>query len=419
MFRSLSKLLLTTTLLAAACGVVQGKIGGLGGGSVGAPAPSPVAAAAPSPKAAAPVRSAPAPAPAPAVAAAPSAAAPAAEPSLDVSMLPAKLVELVDALNPGEGNEPSRLKYRKELVASAGEFDAAWKKYLARKVEVDAALARSQALVAGGDLAGARTLLEGMLAPPVRDERGDIERNRGLLEPIDAELPAVQALIEVAAKQGDYLRVVEAAGDLYLRRSVQANREAELLIWLAHHRKDRIERLWPMFPDDRKYVRPFLQGAFDAENGGYLLAEAHLHGLDKYGMKSDSEGGRKGDPILFDFRHLDEAQLTARTVTWSHKEEWDEPYGCVETRTVDSIDPKTGRIRYRLKCKHRTIKRETSVHVGLAHDLPTWATSDPSQVQKIAFVGTLDAAAPNTKLSAAKVADLRFFDRLRLPPFGL
>ena len=335
---------------------------------------------------------------------------------IDRSKLPAKLAELLDALEGDPSSEHVlRNKYDK-LNAATDAFAARWKAYRARKTEIDAVLAKLAPLEQAKSWAKARDLLESAIAPPVRNDKGKIVLDRTVLEPVDAELPAVHALIRVAAAQQDYHRLAEASADLYIRREVGEDREQELLVWLAAAEYDIVRGLAQV---DKPYVEPLLEQAFHAGQSGGDMTLRFMASLRDFGLVRGriETGGAYGDGDwgLLAFGRLDRAKVDDTSIAWSRKTTWEVPYDCVTTGTIDAINPVTGQVTYEQRCKFRRESQTVVLHAGLARPLPAWHNEMGMATPYL--VARIDRQGPSWKLSRVTMPDLRFLDGITVYPW--
>ncbi|HUH06006.1 MAG TPA: hypothetical protein VML75_28645 [Kofleriaceae bacterium] len=303
-----------------------------------------------------------------------------------------------------------RNQYYDELRPAVASFRDAWKAYQARVVVVAAAVERTKALEAAGKLAEARAEVSKVITAVPADDQGRIlARDRAMLEPRDAELPAVEAWVRITAALKDRKALVEA-GRLYWTRRKVKSEDIELWYWLAAVKSEVIARLVDNFDvgirrdifklwDESARVR----GAPPLEPEGMRTAAMYSNSLIQYGLGwtvVTVEKGKKGDWIMVSVTPV---TVAGQTITHESTERWQTPKRCWDGRNVSWWDSQ-GRPVYERECEYTHHARPIKFEAKLDGPLPAWAAGRT----KLLVVGRIDKPGPTWKLVDAFVPDVRY-----------
>jgi hypothetical protein len=326
--------------------------------------------------------------------------------------VPRVIADEIERQESDPSNRQVRANKYRLLAASAEKFTPKWAAFEARREQVADAVARAAKLRADHQLAEARACLEAVITPVVRDASGAIQLQRTPVEPIDAELPAVRQLAELAREQGDMHRVVEVAADLYVRRELQPSRDHELAIWLALDTQV-VEFLQaqagPFTPDQLPEIVRLYRDASAARSAGATSATTYRNRLGEVGIRAvgfaSTEKIAPGSWVLMDVpMHKRGTKLEGNAVAYDDVTEWEQPYDCVETSRIESIDPRTGKIHYRQQCKSKTMRHVVTLRASLGRPVPEWSSDAPWTV-----LGRVKASGPSWVIDDLSLPDLRFY----------
>ncbi len=327
--------------------------------------------------------------------------------------VPPLLVELINATygpDP-DGAHGSPETVEKQLARYgevAAAFEQRWAAFSARKAEVDKAIAAGDALAKAGKYDDAIAAVTAVITPIARDDRGQLPKQRELLEVRDAELGAVFAWSRYAEAKQDYAPVADIAAAMFVRRKTAEKADEELL-WFGEVEAKSLGFLAGS-PDETKRVQQAIEDAYRTKAAGHDLAWGYYKSLEShFGLVKtaveDTQHAKKGGGVLMD---LVPSKIDDKKLAFTEDEEWQEPYDCTLTDKIDAIDPDTGKVSYKETCKYRTVKRHSELKGTFASAPPSWARATGDDAAAITIAGHVDAAGPKWVLSNVRVLDFRF-----------
>jgi hypothetical protein len=304
-----------------------------------------------------------------------------------------------------------------KLRPTIAEFDQRWAEVQARKTEVDAAVKKAAELVAAKDRKGAREALLAVITPVPAEPNGRIKpKKRDVLEVRDAELPAVDAYVQLLIDDKDWQTAIEAGVMYWTRRHLKDDEEVERWYFLAakHDKligqfgtapntigsdlRHKIYKLW----DESGKLRG--AGPFDPE-GVRLLRNYNVR-LAHSGLTSTNvtiEKGKKGDWIQITW--VNPTRRTDTSIEYTGTDAWRVPKACHQTGQVEGWDG-IGAPIYKEQCEYDEFSRKVSLNAKVRGTLPDWARAR----SPVTVVGKIVASGPAWKLVDAFVSDQRFAD---------
>jgi len=329
------------------------------------------------------------------------------EPGAMKGQVPLALARLLAARYQGHNLERLMKKY--EAIGAA--FARRWEAYTARRAAVKAAVARAAGLSRAGKHDAARKALEAVITPVDLDqERGRIKRRPASLLVMDAELGALRALAELAARARTPRVLVDICTAYAGRRQVK-DAASERLIWFAWKVGRRFGGLGAgQKSGASRAVSLAADAAYRQTLAGGFLARGFFESMGEYGLRQARPARRRsakpGQWALFDLRSGAGAlvTVTADRVTFKINRSWRIPYDCRETNKIDGINPVTGKVIYRKRCKHRVEKTKVSLKARLAAAPEPWAKE---RFARVWLLGKVKKAGPRWVLTDASIADLR------------
>lgn len=339
-------------------------------------------------------------------------AGPAAPPPDDTSGIPDPVIQLVRYHYPQDtqADHGSREYYYKAFRPVLATWPAVWKAYGARKQVVDAAVAHAAELAKAGDRAGARAALQAVITTIAPDDRGRIDpKKRASLEPRDAEVPAIDAYVQLLVADHDYKAAIEA-GALYWTRRKAKDETTEMWYWLAAGADTPLGKLVSdsgggiAAEIDKVYdAAAHARGANPYAPEGAMLADQADKRLFHEGLMwtvVDVEKGKAGDYVMI---QLSPTKVGGKSIDYAGTEQWREPKDCHKTNRIETWDGNGDPI-YAEECDYDYFDRKITLHADLAEPLPDWAKGRDT----ISIIGRIVKPGPAWKISGAVVPDLRY-----------
>ena len=326
--------------------------------------------------------------------------------------LPPVITDLIAARYPGQ---PDAQRINAAVFTrSSAAFEAAWQAYQARLASVTPEVEAARRQADAGELAAAVARLRALITPLPRAagalERGAIIAARASVTPADAEVPAIVALVDVAARAKEYAVLVELAPELYGRRRVGADREAERLIWFGYRNGKSLYDLGVgAVPESAEKIRAILEQAAKAVEGPALAAglvaslpdRGLARGFDSYDNTSVAPGTWVLDTVMLDGTKFDD-----RGLHYHYKKTVAIPHSCAPGSKIIGVDPVTGDYRFEVVCQYTQRPVELWIDAALLADPPAWRDEEVA----VTVVGRVTRQGPRWELADARIVDLRGLD---------
>jgi len=257
-------------------------------------------------------------------------------------------------------------------------FNRLWRSYSKRKAVVDRAVTKANRQQAGGQLVQARRTLLGVITPVTptsQRPRRRRRRKRVFLKALDAELPALSALGDVALAQKDYALLLGISDALSVRRRV-SNLHNERLLWIAENVNLRgLSAGQKNSGDIYRAVRMLWNRASSTVNEGQKLAIGWFRRhtsktVPRLWLGRRKNKARRGQWVVF---VMAPTKVSKKRLYYYRDSSYTQSYNCRSTNRIAGIDPHTGRFFYHERCQQRRVKRVVSMTANLAKPLPTWA----------------------------------------------
>jgi hypothetical protein len=281
-------------------------------------------------------------------------------PAVATGDLPPRLVKILHKRFPHQGYQKAMATYTGLFKRSNQAFELAWRRHKERRAAVNKVIEEARALLRRGNHERAARALDGVIDRPPMTSDGKLASTRDLIEPIDAEVPAIIERAQLTKVTRDYASLHRLADALVNRRRVSEDKETERWMWLAFRSPRAFLNIGgaDQTPADAKFIKAMVLKTGKATTGGYLLSEGMLHrsGLKRYGIKRvqlhQHRSCDRGDWIL---ASVPSRLIRARGKVFSVKLKSWRPVGvkCRDTNRIEAIDPVTGRVRYKQDCVYR------------------------------------------------------------------
>jgi hypothetical protein len=283
-------------------------------------------------------------------------------------------------------------QYLAMLANEAKEFDETWSKYQQRKTEVDDVVSAAGALEKAGKLGEAQKALEAAVTAVKRDAKGKFPRRYDRLDPLDAEVPLLEALLRVAARRKDWPTLVDACALLEIRAQPWEEADERVLFIVASL-------------GDRQ----FLEGLYNAlhevaHDGAYRMgiAKQRYRDLGKLGLRqislAEDRATNAGQWVHFRFSP---GPIEGNAASEKYHNVGMVNYGCHDTDRVSAYDRRTGRFDYGRTCKQKKVTVDASVAVAFKTPPPQWAREG----RDVPVIGKVVKAGPGWQIAEAFVCD--------------
>lgn len=324
----------------------------------------------------------------------------------------------------------SRERLVKRYADYARSFELRWGQIQQRQREVDTGIKKAQELAQARNLPAARDALIAVLTGTSVDGNGKIKERPGILEIMDAELPALYELAKLARDAQDPSILPDITAALRPRRRL-LDASSEMLLWCSY------QAALAAAKEEGSVLRSYGAGQVasigralgridDAveyllKKDGLLMAQGFFYSLKDYGLpraeiwvKDSVKAGGFGLFHLFPppgvmvkvaddgvFLKIDVVEQLAKD--------------CHETDKVDGFDPVSRRFTYRRECKLEPHRLKASLKAALKSPPAAWAKGASRDVW---LFGKVDKQGDDWVLSEAQVVDFRFLGAMSLINFG-
>jgi hypothetical protein len=329
-----------------------------------------------------------------------SAEPPKAAPSEAPTNLPERLVAAITKERFSD-NPKAAAAYQKLFSISLDAFEAKWTAYQQRKAEVDAGLAESERLSQAGKFHEAATLLKGLITPPPLNAKQELEMARQMIEPRDAEFPALLALAKIAVRAEMPQAFGEIANGLVVRREV-GEKEEERWLWIAYRNPRDFKNI--SHAQKPETVTLFREKALNAENAtfqGARLASGLFENMEPLGVKRvdlrDHAAAATGEWV---YAGASDVKFNGKVGKASHRKEERIPYDCVPTDRISGIDWSTGKFTYFMNCQYKKKVTSFQLEVQLADH------TGGEGMKTVMFVGKVKKKGPAWKVAQAAAVQL-------------